>query len=100
MVRHIVLFKLQEFPTPEGKKKAAEIVKAELLKLKSTIPVIADFEVGINFNPDPSAWDLVINSNFRSKEDLAIYQAHPDHLAFIAFNKSYSEKKAIIDFEF
>jgi len=94
------MFKLREFPTPEEKKNAAGTVKAELLKLKSTIPVIVDFEVGINFNPDPSAWDLVINSTFRSKEDLGIYQAHPDHQAFISFNKSYTEKKAIIDFEF
>ena len=100
MIRHIVMFKLQEFPTPDGNKNAAETVKAELMKLRSTIPVIVDFEVGINFNPDPSAWDLVINSTFRTKEDLGTYQVHPNHQAFIAFNKSYTEKKAIIDFEF
>jgi len=60
MIRHIVLFKLLEFPTLEEKGNAAETLKTELLKLKSRIPVIVDFEVGINFCPDPTAWDIVI----------------------------------------
>jgi hypothetical protein len=100
MIRHIVVFKLLEFPTPQEKRNAAETVRAELLKLKSKIPVIVDFEVGINFCPDASAWDVVINSTFRSKEDLEIYRVHPDHQAFITFNKNFSERKAIVDFEF
>ena len=100
MIRHIVMFKLFEFPSPEEKKNAAEAVKAELLKLKTKIPEIVEFEVGINYWTDISAFDLVINSTFNSREDLDVYRNHPDHLAFIAFNKNYSEKKAIVDFEF
>lgn len=100
MIRHIVLFKLREFPNPQEKMAAAETLKAELMKLKSKIPVIVEFEVGINFSMDPSAWDVTINSTFRSREDLEIYRLHPDHQAFILFNKNYSEKKAITDFEF
>jgi len=100
MIRHIVLFKLLDFPTPEEKRNAAETLKTELLKLKTRIPAIIDFEVGINFCPDAAAWDVAINSTFRSKEDLEIYRVHPDHQSFIAFNKNFSEKKAIIDYEF
>jgi hypothetical protein len=100
MIRHIVMFKLKEFPSPEMKMNAAKVVKSELLKLKSSIPIIVDFEVGINICPDDSAMDLVINSTFRSLDDLEKYRIHPDHQAFIAFNKNYSERKTVVDFEF
>jgi len=100
MIRHLVMFRLREFSTPEEKAKAAETVRAELLALKKKIPQIKEFEVGINFTMDDAAYDLVINSSFSSKEDLKAYQVHPDHRAFIAFNKNYSAKKVVLDYEY
>jgi hypothetical protein len=94
------MFKLREFSTPEEKIKAAGIVRAELLGLKKKIPVILEFEVGINFTVDDAAFDLVINSSFSTKEDLKAYQVHPDHRAFIIFNKNYSVQKVILDYEY
>jgi hypothetical protein len=98
MIRHIVMFKLKEFPDPAEKQKAAEILKNELLSMKTKIPVIGEFEVGINFNPASFAFDVVINSTFESHSDLEIYQFHPVHQAFIVFNKDYSVQKAIVDY--
>jgi hypothetical protein len=100
MIRHIVAFKLKDYPTKEEKLQAAETVKAELLTLPSKISVICDFEVGINISNGPSAYDLIINSTFNNSEDLKTYQVHPDHQAFIAFNKNFSVHKAIVDYEF
>jgi|WetSurMetagenome_2_1015567.scaffolds.fasta_scaffold344934_2 hypothetical protein len=100
MIRHLVLFKLRDFSTPEEKMKAAETVRAELLALKKKIPVILEFEVGINFTVNDAAYDLAINSSFSSKEDLKTYQVHPDHQAFILFNKNYSAKKIVLDYEY
>jgi hypothetical protein len=99
MIRHIVLFKLREYDSPEKKQQAAEAVAGALMKLKSKIPVIASLEVGINEGKNPAAWDVALNTAFRSTNDLEVYQVHPDHQAFIAFNKDYSVQKAIIDFE-
>ena len=98
MVRHIVMFRLKDFGTPEEKRKAAEILKSELLRMKTKIPVIREFEVGINVTDHPSAYDVVINSTFESLEDLETYRVHPDHQAFIHFNKNYTESKALIDY--
>ena len=100
MIRHLVMFKLREFSTPAEKMKAAELVRAELLSMKKKIPGILEFEVGINFTVDDTAYDLVINSSFSSKEDLKAYQVHPDHQAFIIFNKKYSAKKIVLDYEY
>ena len=100
MIRHLVMFKFREFSTPGEKRKAAETVRTELLALKKKIPEIHEFEVGINFTVDDAAYDLVINSSFSSKEDLKVYQDHPDHQAFIKFNKNYSAKKVILDYKY
>lgn len=94
------MFKLRSYNSEEEKMQATVAVRNELLALKKKIPVIKEFEVGINFNPDITAYDLVINSSFASKEDLLVYQLHPDHQAFIAFNKNYSEKKVVLDYEY
>ena len=80
--------------------KAVETVFTELHAMKKKIPEIQEFEVGINFTVDDAAYDLVINASFSSKEDLKVYQVHPDHLAFIKFNKNYSAKKVVLDYEY
>jgi hypothetical protein len=100
MIRHIVMFKLKEFSDPSEKQKAAETLKRELLSMRTMIPVIREFEIGINFNPGEFAFDVVINSTFANQEDLETYQHHPAHQAFIVFNKNYSVQKAIIDYAF
>jgi hypothetical protein len=100
MIRHIVMFKLKEFSDPSKKEKAAETLRNELLSMRNKIHVIREFEIGINFNPNPFAFDVVINSTFENHQDLEIYQGHPAHKAFIAFNKDYSVNKVIVDYEF
>jgi hypothetical protein len=92
------MFKLKPFSDLSEKQKAAETLKSELLSMKTKIPVIREFEVGINFKTHPFAFDVVINSSFENQEDLEIYQVHPAHLAFIEFNKNYSVLKAIVDY--
>jgi len=94
------MFKLREFNNPRDKMYAALAVRAELISMKEKIEVIREFEVGINFTPDDAAFDLVINSSFDTKEDLETYRTHPDHQAFILFNKQYSVKKVIVDYEY
>ena len=100
MIRHIVMLKLREFDSPEEKMKAAELVCSKLMALKKTISFIREFETGINTTKDDSAFDVVINSAFNSKEDLKAYQLHPDHQAFMQFNKNYSIKKALVDYKY
>jgi hypothetical protein len=94
------MFKLRDYGNPEEKKKAIKRVRTELMALKKKIPVIREFEVGINFSIDEAAYDLAINASFSSTEDLKSYQVHPDHKAFILFNKNYSVKKVVLDYEY
>jgi hypothetical protein len=100
MIRHIVMFKLKEFSDPSEKQQAAENLRSELLSMRTKIPGIREFEIGINFNPNLYAFDVVINSVFETKKDLEIYQQHPAHKAFIVFNRTYSVEKVIVDYAF
>lgn len=100
MVRHLVMFKLREFSNADEKIRAVETLRTKLIDMKKQIRVIREFEVGININPGNSAYDLVINSTFSSKDELKVYQVHPAHQEFILFNKNYSESKVIVDYEY
>ena len=100
MIRHIVAFKLKDYPTKEEKMRAVETVRAELLTLPLKISVIKSFEIGIDIIQGPASYDLVINSTFDSLEDLEIYRVHTDHAAFIEFNKNYSANRVMVDYEF
>jgi len=94
------MFKLREYTSPIEKKTALHAIRNELLNLKKTIPVILEFEVGINISDSKAAFDLVINSSFSTMDYLKTYQVHPDHLAFIEFNKNYTVEKTVIDYEY
>lgn len=92
------MFRLKPYQSPEERQKAAEEVLNELKKLPEKIDVIRSFEAGINFSKEAWAFDLVLDSTFDSAEDLEKYRVHPDHQAFIAFNKDYSVEKKVVDF--
>lgn len=98
MVRHIIMFKLKDFSDPSEKLEMAIKVKNELEKLKEKIEVIKFLEVGINVEPLPFAYDIVLNTDFETMEDLNAYRIHPAHKAFIEFNKDFSVSKVSVDF--
>lgn len=98
MIRHIIMFKLKECAGPSEKIAMAEKVKNELEKLKEQIGFIKFLEVGINTVDLPFAYDIVLNTDFETMDDLEAYRIHPAHKAFIEFNKNYSVAKVSVDF--
>ena len=99
MIRHIVMFKMKQEFSPAEKVAALHLLYKELVVLGTKIPEILEWQIGINIHVDnASAYDILLNSTFNSMEDLAVYQAHPDHQAFITFNKDFSESKAVLDY--
>ena len=92
------MFKLKEFSDYSEKLAMAEKLKKELEKLKDKIDVIKFLEVGINIEPLPFAYDIVLNTDFETMEDLYAYRRHPAHKDFIEFNKGYSVSKVSVDY--
>ena len=71
MIRHIVLFKLVEFPSVEEKTAKLNEIKSGLEALKDKIEQLKLIEVGINVNPNET-FDLALVTEFDSLADLDI----------------------------
>ena len=82
MIRHIVLFKFKETANGKTKEENLREAKERMLAMRGKIPYILD-------------------STFRSLEELEAYQKHPLHVAFGAFVKELREPggRACVDIE-
>jgi hypothetical protein len=100
MIKHIVMFRFKE--SAEGKNKSENIqsLKSKLEVLPAKIAEIKFFEVGVNFSDAAVAYDLVLNSEFGSKEALFSYQKNPDHAAVAAFVEKVCRDRVVVDYVF
>jgi hypothetical protein len=90
MIKHIVIWPMKDEVTAEQQ---AEM-KAKLEVLTSTIPEAKVIEVGI----DDENGSMSLYSAFDSAEDLATYQAHPDHQAVLPLVRSLVAGRAVCDY--
>lgn len=99
MIKHIVMWRLKENHNGESKEKIISKVKSILEDLTAKINEIVELEVGINFNPSEAAYDVVLYSTFNSREDLDIYQKHPDHLKVAEYISEVRTERTVVDYE-
>ena len=99
MVKHIVMWTLKEFAEGRGREENARLMKERLEDLPARIDVIRRFEVGMNFNDSVDAFDIVLYSEFETKEDLEMYQAHPAHVEARDFIRTVREEHRVVDYE-
>ena len=98
MIKHVVMFKFKD--QAEGADKAENIrsLKSQLEGLVGKIPEIKFFEVGVNFDKSPVAYDVVLCSEFESEEALRRYQKHPEHMKVFEFVKKACESRVLGDY--
>lgn len=95
MVKHIVTFK---FKGTEEERRECAIRFAEALRaLPAQIDQLKSIEVGINENP-AEMWDLVLTATAETMEDVAVYSAHPAHVAAVKIIAPYKESRACVDY--
>ncbi|MCD4680300.1 MAG: Dabb family protein [Bacteroidales bacterium] len=100
MIKHIVMFKLRECKIPGENINNARQLKKMLDDLVNHIPELKSMEVGINVSSRPTAYDLVLVSEFLNEADLGTYRVHPRHVKVIEFVKQVSETSVVVDYEF
>jgi Stress responsive A/B Barrel Domain len=98
MIKHIVMFKVKESANGADKSQNIRRIKSDLEALPEKIAEIKFFEVGTNFSNAGMAYDLVLISEFESKEDLYSYQKHPDHVKVANFVNSVCENRIVADY--
>lgn len=99
MIKHIVMWKLQDEAEGNSKAENAKIIKDSLENLKEKIKEIIDLEVGIDVNKSEQAYDVVLYSTFNSLEDLDSYQKNPDHVKVGSFVKKVANSRVVVDYE-
>ncbi|ELC8442410.1 Dabb family protein [Clostridium perfringens] len=99
MIKHIVMWKLQDEAEGNSKAENAKIIKDSLENLKGKIKEIIDLEVGIDVNKSEQAYDVVLYSTFNSLEDLDSYQKNPDHVKVGSFVKKVANSRVVVDYE-
>jgi len=100
MIRHIVFFRLSAIQSGDTGSLILAEVKSRLEKLPALIPQIQRMEIGINVAEDSKAAHLSLLSEFSDWDSLQKYQVHPDHKAFIEWNRDKCPKYSVVDYEF
>jgi len=91
MVKHIVIWTMKSDVTDEQKQE----MKLRLMALNGKIPQLLAIDVGA----DAVAGTMSLTSEFTTADDLAVYQAHPDHQAAGAFIKPLVAARVACDYE-
>jgi Stress responsive A/B Barrel Domain len=99
MIKHIIMWKLHEEAEGFSKVGNALRIKKELEGLQGKISEIFKLEVGLNISKSEIAYDVVLYSEFNSKEDLQIYQDHPAHIALKKFIYNLRSERHVVDYE-
>ena len=97
LLRHIVLFKFKDDAPEEEVQKISDAFNA----LPDALPVIKDFEWGLNDSPEDLHQDFThcYLVTFASEEDRdSIYAPSPEHQAFVASLQPYIEKAFVVDY--
>lgn len=99
MIKHIVMFKMNNFEKNEEKEqKQIEIITA-LNALPEKISAIKFYEIGTNIKESPNAFDIVLVSEFESMEALQTYATHPEHLKAVELIKANTSNRTVVDYE-
>ena len=98
MVKHIVMFKLKETLSMEEKLDVMNRFKVAIEALPAKIDVIRKVFVGLNIN-EAEQWDICLESEFDSLEDVKLYAVHPDHVAAAGILKDAKLDRACVDYE-
>jgi len=97
VLRHSVIFKFKD----ESSEAEVNEINEAFLALPKAIPVIKDFEWGINDSPENFHQDFThcYLLTFESEEDRdSVYTPHPAHQAFVASLQPHLEKVFVVDY--
>ncbi|MFN7312834.1 MAG: Dabb family protein [Bacteroidota bacterium] len=99
MIKHIVFWKLKEEANGMTKLENALAIKQKLEALNGKIEGCLKLEVGFDFLHSAESADVVLYSEFESKQALDFYANHPLHKAVMPFIAEARSERRVIDIE-
>lgn len=94
MIKHIVMWRINE-PLREN----ALRIKEALEGLNGNIPGLLRLEVGIDISRESESADVVLYSEFETRQALEAYQNHPAHAAVVPVVKAVRAERRVVDYE-
>ena len=94
MIKHIVMFKLNE-KSPENLKTLASALNG----MKGKIETLSFLEVGEDFKGSDRSFDLVLTTHFENRQGLETYAAHEIHQPVIQLARSLCSQTVVVDYE-
>ena len=88
MIRHLVLFKLDEGVTRDDPRVVAGA--RAFAELGGRIPELRSWECAWNITDRPIAYDYAINCTVDDRAALTAYLEHPDHQAGVALWRGFA----------
>lgn len=98
MIKHIVLWRLNG-ETPDRRLAQAMEMKQALEALNGHIAGLRHLEIGIDFNAGANAAHVALYAQLDSREALAAYQVHPEHVAAKAIVAAAAAEQRVVDYE-
>lgn len=99
MIKHIVFWKLKDHA--EGADRAVNALKMKALldSCATVVPGILKFEAALAQPGLEATYDVVLYSEFASRQALDAYQEHPAHVAIKPFIGAVREARQCMDYE-
>jgi len=99
MIKHMVMWTLKDQAEGHTKAENQAAVKAALETLPGLIPFIVKLKVVTEFVAVDPAVDVLLYTEFKSKEDLKAYAVHPEHVKVADFNSKVVSGRRVLDYE-
>ena len=99
MIKHIVLWRLNETAYGNDKQTNAQVLKEKLIAMKERVGGLINVEVGFDFSNEKDSSDVVLYCEFGSKEALQKYQAHSEHDEIKKWLSEVRYERRVVDYE-
>lgn len=99
MLKHIVMWQFKDEAEGRTKAENCAYAKALLEALPAKIPFIRKLEVGLNAYTSTMSADMVLVTEFDSKDDLDLYAVHPDHVKVSEYIGKVRVSRMVCDYE-
>ena len=99
MIKHSVFWRLNESAYGNDKQTNAQILKEKLLAMHGKVDGLIKVEFGFDFSNEKDSCDVVLYSEFATKEALHQYQMHPDHVNIKKWLSEVRCERRVVDYE-
>ncbi len=99
MIKHILFLRFNESAYGNDKQRNVKIFEEKLFAIQEKVKGLIKVEVGFDFSNEKDSSDVVLYSEFESKEALLQYQIHPDHEEIKKWLSEVRYERRVVDYE-